>query len=190
MLRNLALAPDTETADWSQLVRAARAAGITEAQLRVATSPDTVRRDFTSRIERTLAGAADTADPAIVVSAIASLVEADTTTAGRLRLLPPLRRLTERDSTVLGAYYQIGKIGALTGKELDRATRALERYLRTPVQQGQPSHGAAEWRLGMIAEARGDLARARELYEKAARDDPSLKEASEALARLGGVKEP
>ncbi len=188
MLRALARSPDAETADWDQLVRAARTAGITEAQLTAAMAPDAVRRDLSARVERTLATAADTADPDVVVNAIASLIGTDTTSAGRLRLVPLLQKVVARDPGAMGAYYQIGKIGALTGKELDAATRALERYLSEPAQPGQPSHGAAEWRLGMIAEARGDLTRAKEMYARAVEHDPSLGDAAAALDRLRSAK--
>ena len=80
--------------------------------------------------------------------------------------------------------YQIGRLGALTGADLDRAEQNLRRYLTLTPEPGEPSHAAAHWRLGMIAEHRGDRTAARVEYEAALRLDPELAQAKEALKRL------
>jgi hypothetical protein len=60
--------------------------------------------------------------------------------------------LVARDPTNLTAYYQIGKIGAVSGVELDAAKAALEKYLATPAAPGAPAHADASFRLGMVLE--------------------------------------
>ncbi len=120
-------------------------------------------------------------DTAVEVAGIA--VNSDTTVAGRLAVLEQLRRIVEIDAANLDALYQIGRIGALTGQELDLARASLEEYLRHPPAEGLP-HAAAQWRLGMIHEHRGDVDRAREAYEASLRLDPEYGPPKAALERL------
>lgn len=91
-----------------------------------------------------------------------------------------------RRPTDMAALYQLGRIGALSGKRLDRAEEALRTYLRHTPKAGAPSLAAAHWRLGMIQEKRGDGVRARQEYEAALRLDPKFAGARAALSKLQG----
>ena len=84
----------------------------------------------------------------------------------------------------LGALFQIGKTGAMSGQRLDRSAEALEAYLQTTPGRNDPSLAAAHWRLGMIHEKRQDRQRAKAEYETALRLDPGLKQATESLKKL------
>ena len=112
------------------------------------------------------------------------VINVDTTVEGRLGVLERLVRMIDIDPTDLLARYQIGKIGALTGRELDVAQASLEEYLRHDPPENGPSHAAAHWRLGMIHEHRGDFDLARAGYEESLRLDPDFEQASTALDKL------
>ena len=114
----------------------------------------------------------------------ATAVIVDTTVVGRLAIFKVLERLVEGDPNNLEAVYQLGKIGALTGGNLEVAQASLERYLQREPPPDAPSHASAHWRLGMIHERRGDPDRARAAYEAALKLDPNLAQAREALAKL------
>ena len=108
----------------------------------------------------------------------------DTTVAGRLEVFEQLRRIVEIEAANLGALYHIGKIGALTGQELDVAQASLEEYLQHPPRENGTSHAGAHWRLGMIHEHRGDYDGARAAYEESLRLDPEFAAAKAALEKL------
>lgn len=95
--------------------------------------------------------------------------------------LEPLLARTPPD---VPALYQVGRIGAVSGQELDRAEAALRAYLQHTPPAGAPSHAGAHWRLGMIAEHRRDTAAARRAYETALQLDPNHAQAKEALKKL------
>jgi tetratricopeptide (TPR) repeat protein len=80
--------------------------------------------------------------------------------------------------------YVIGRTAAETGDQMDRGESALRQYLQFTPKPNEPSLAAAHWRLGMIAEKRGNTAAARQEYQTAATMDPNLKQAKEALSRL------
>ena len=113
------------------------------------------------------------------------VINVDSTVEGRLGVLERLARIVQVDPTNLLARYQIGKIGALTGRELDLAQASLEEYLRHPPAENNPSHAAAHWRLGMIHEHQGERELARAEYETALQLDPTFDQAKAALERLG-----
>lgn len=83
--------------------------------------------------------------------------------------------------------YVIGRAAAETGQQLDRGEVALRSYLDYEPMPNEPSRASAHWRLGMIAEQRGDHTAARHHYQTAATMDPNLKQAKAALARLKPV---
>ena len=83
------------------------------------------------------------------------------------------------------ALYQIGRTGAVSGQQLDRAAAALERYLTLPPEPQAPDAAAAHWRLGMVQEKRGDRERARAEYRKALELRPDFEDAKKSLAKLG-----
>lgn len=80
--------------------------------------------------------------------------------------------------------YATGRIAAESGEQLDRGESALREYLQHTPKPNEPSLAATHWRLGMIAEKRGNTAAARQEYQTAATMDPNLRQAKEALARL------
>ena len=82
------------------------------------------------------------------------------------------------------ARYALGRMAAESGERLDQGETALRGYLEQEPEAGQPSHAGARWRLGMIAEKRGDRAGARREYEAALALDPSMKGAKDGLARV------
>ncbi len=84
------------------------------------------------------------------------------------------------------ALYQIGRIAALSGHEIDRGIRSLQRYLELtpPAAPNTPSHANAHWRLGQLHEKKNDRAAARAAYEKSLQLDPAFAPAKESLAKL------
>ena len=84
----------------------------------------------------------------------------------------------------VGALFQIGKTGALSGQRLERSEEALKAYLQTTPGRNDPSLAAAHWRLGMVHEWRRDRERAKAEYETALRLDPTFKSATESLRKL------
>ncbi|RPH53802.1 tetratricopeptide repeat protein, partial [bacterium] len=82
--------------------------------------------------------------------------------------------------------YRIGKIGAETGRRLDRAEECLKRYLaHTPAGYPHAPLSDAHYRLGMVYERKGNKVLARTHYRKAVELDPKLDDARKALRRLG-----
>jgi len=80
--------------------------------------------------------------------------------------------------------YQIGRTAAFSGTNLDRGMECLDRYLTMEVTPGNPGYDGAHWRLGMIYEHRGDLARARTEYETAVELNPDGEQYQAALVNL------
>jgi tetratricopeptide (TPR) repeat protein len=85
----------------------------------------------------------------------------------------------------MGAQYQIGKAAALSGLILDRGEALLQNYLKYKPAANEPSLAGAYLRLGMICEKKGNKAEAKKHYQMAVKLEPSLKEAQEALKRIG-----
>jgi predicted Zn-dependent protease len=82
------------------------------------------------------------------------------------------------------ANYQYGKVGAVSGQQLDRAEACLKAYLKYQPGKDEPQLANANHRLGMVYEKKGNRAEAKKCYETAVRLDPNLKEAKELLAKL------
>ena len=80
--------------------------------------------------------------------------------------------------------YAVGRAAAESGERLDQGEASLREYLQHTPKPNEPSLAAAHWRLGMIAEKRGNITAAREEYLTAATMDPKLRQAKEALSRL------
>jgi tetratricopeptide (TPR) repeat protein len=82
--------------------------------------------------------------------------------------------------------YQVGRIAALSGQQLERGEKSLRTYLAMPVREEleNPSFAAAHFRLGCILERKGNTAGARTEYETALSLNPKEKPAQEALAKL------
>jgi len=82
------------------------------------------------------------------------------------------------------ALYEIGRIAALSGTDLDRGEASLRRYLESTPKGDAPSLAEAHVRLAEIGEHRGDRAAARREYQTAIELDPGLAGARQALARV------
>lgn len=83
------------------------------------------------------------------------------------------------------ALYQTGRLAADSGQRLDQGVAALQKVLGQTPPAGAPGHAAAQWRLGMIWEKKGDKAAAKSAYEAALKTDPKFQPAVEALKKLG-----
>ncbi|MBX2897442.1 MAG: tetratricopeptide repeat protein [Cyclobacteriaceae bacterium] len=84
----------------------------------------------------------------------------------------------------MAATYQIGKLSAISGLQLDRGEACLKKYLSYQPQKNEPSHAGANMRLAQIMEKRGKKTEAKSLYQLALKGDATLKEAKEGLARV------
>ena len=84
----------------------------------------------------------------------------------------------------MSSVYQIGKVSALSGKQLDRGEQSLRQYLAYKPKENEPSHAGANMRLAQIFEKRGNKAEAKKLFETALKQDNTLKEAKEGLQRV------
>lgn len=83
------------------------------------------------------------------------------------------------------ALYSLGRTVSISGQNLERGDEALRAYIAAPPENG-PSVANAHYRLGIIAEKRGDKEFARREYQAAIQINPYYKEAKKALAALGG----
>jgi tetratricopeptide (TPR) repeat protein len=84
-----------------------------------------------------------------------------------------------------GLLYGIGRAAAQTGQNLERGEQTLRRCLELKPGKGDPGPAPIQWRLGNIAEKRGDTGAAHAAYEAALKADPNFKQAAESLAKLG-----
>ncbi len=186
MLRGILAIPPDQPVDYPTLTRIALDAGISAGDVDAAfsTSAAEVRRFVNTRAHAVLATSASLSSPESAIQLGLTLVNVDTSTTGRLQVLRALQQVLTRDSTRLVARYQIGKIAALTGRELDVGEAALRYYLARPVAPDAPTHADAKWRLGMILERRGDRAGAAALYREVLAENPSHAGAKEAFGRL------
>jgi tetratricopeptide (TPR) repeat protein len=82
------------------------------------------------------------------------------------------------------ALYEIGRLAAISGRELERGEACLRRYLEQDPAPGEPTHALARMRLGEVLEARGDRGGARTEYAAAVQLDPGLTEARHGLLRV------
>ena len=83
------------------------------------------------------------------------------------------------------ALYSLGRTVSISAQNLERGDEALRAYIAAPPENG-PSVANAHYRLGLIAEKRGDKDFARREYRAALQINPHYKEAKKALAALGG----
>lgn len=94
------------------------------------------------------------------------------------------KMMISEDSTNVGVLYQIGRTSALSGMHVDEGIDALRKYVASPVIEGNPSHSAANMRLGMIYEKTGDFKKAQEYYVLSLEQDPDMTLAQEGLERI------
>ena len=81
-------------------------------------------------------------------------------------------------------HYLFGRTAADSGTHLDAGEQALQRCLELTPGPRDPSHAHVHWRLGLIAQKRGDPSAARAFFEKSLSLDPNLSEARAALDSL------
>ncbi|MFQ5750442.1 MAG: tetratricopeptide repeat protein [bacterium] len=93
-------------------------------------------------------------------------------------------QMVQDSSNNLSALYQIGRTGALSGKNLVRAEECMKMYLQQEPGKNMPSLAAAHWRLGMIYEHKKQKELARQEYQTALKLDPEFKAAKKALKKL------
>jgi tetratricopeptide (TPR) repeat protein len=131
--------------------------------------------------ERTLAAAVsafpDSAAPRLSLSM--ALQDAGRFDAAYDVLVPLLA--TRRHARAL---FMVGRIGAVSGQQLDRAERALRDYLALQPASGEPTHAAAHTRLGDIMRHRGDNDAARSAYQAALRLEPRYQPALDGMKQV------
>ncbi|MEO5903786.1 MAG: tetratricopeptide repeat protein [Gemmatimonadaceae bacterium] len=86
------------------------------------------------------------------------------------------------DGTALYAY---GRTASISGLNLDRGEQSLRRYIAAPNPLGPPV-AQAHYRIGLIADKKGDKGIAKREYQAALRLDPQHQDAKKALRALGG----
>lgn len=93
-------------------------------------------------------------------------------------------RALAADPDHLASLYAFGRAAAISGENTDRGIECVRRYLKGKPADNLPASTFAYWRLGMIYERKGDMARARRAYQTALELDPQNDQAREALKKL------
>jgi len=93
-------------------------------------------------------------------------------------------KMLAENSDNFGALFYIGRMAALSGKELDRGEACLRRYLAQPQRSSVlPTHAEAHICLGEILMKRGNKTGADAEFAEAQRLDPWSKKAKDLLQR-------
>ncbi len=82
------------------------------------------------------------------------------------------------------ALFILGRTVSESGLRLDDGEAALRRCLERTPKTSEPDHAGVYYRLGMIAEKRGDRAAARAAYERCIAERPTFDGPAEALKRV------
>jgi tetratricopeptide (TPR) repeat protein len=82
------------------------------------------------------------------------------------------------------ALFSLGRTVSESGLRLDDGERSLRRCLEMVPAPSEPSHAGVYYRLGLIAELRGDKIAARELYRASLKLEPTFNRPAEALKRM------
>jgi tetratricopeptide (TPR) repeat protein len=112
-------------------------------------------------------------------SAYASLYVADKKYPEAFALYDEVLREKPGDNDAL---FQLGRLAAISGQELDRGLEAL----RTLVTHPGGNTARAQTRMGNILEKKGDMPGAKAAYEAAIALDPKFTAALEGLRKLNG----
>jgi len=99
-------------------------------------------------------------------------------------------RLVARKPGDVTALFQVGRMAAITGTQLDRGEQALQAVLAAPgigTDSALPLPAIIHFRLGDIHAKRGAKDQARKEYEKAIELNPQLEAAKRALKVVGPV---
>ncbi len=84
----------------------------------------------------------------------------------------------------MAVQFQIGRLAALSGKDLERGEAMLKTYLKYTPKEDEPSIAAAHYRLGGVYEKQGKKDLARQHYAIALKAFPKSKEIAEAHKRV------
>ena len=91
---------------------------------------------------------------------------------------------TKEDRGYAPAWYQLGRLAAISGKHLEDGSAGLRKYLAMKPERGQPEPKHAWYRLGQVQAHAGDVAAARASLQQALKLDPDMEEAEAELAKL------
>jgi tetratricopeptide (TPR) repeat protein len=128
----------------------------------------------------------DTERADLAMKIVPALVNADTSETGRDATQTLLREILDREPELWAAHYQLGKLGAVSGRYLDEAETALKRFIEDAPETVEYGEASAYWRLGMVYEHKSDAVAARAAYEEALRLEPEHPQATAAIQRLEG----
>ena len=95
-----------------------------------------------------------------------------------------LDELIAKDPGNQALLYQVGRLAAISGLQLERGESALKGYFRHEPAANEPALYNAHWRLGTLYERKGDKAAARAEYETALQLRPDYTQAQNALKKL------
>ena len=95
-----------------------------------------------------------------------------------------LDELIAQDSANQALLYQVGRLAAISGQQLDRGEASLKEYFHHEPTPNEPPLYNAHWRLGTLYERKGDKAAARAEYETALQLRPDYSTAQNALKKL------
>ena len=95
-----------------------------------------------------------------------------------------LDELIAQNSANQALLYQVGRLAAISGQQLDRGESALQEYFHHEPTPNEPPLYNAHWRLGTLYERKGDKAAARAEYETALQLRPNYSAAQNALKQL------
>ncbi len=93
-------------------------------------------------------------------------------------------RMVADSSENWSALYQIGRTGALSGHNLNRAETCYKLYLQNERGPNNPSFASVHWRLGMVYEHKRQNDLAGKEYRTVLKPDPELERAKKALKKL------
>lgn len=82
------------------------------------------------------------------------------------------------------AWYQLGRLSAVSGQKLEQGAAALRHYLSMPRDPRDPEAQHAWYRMGQVLVASGQKDAARQAYQSALKLDPKHAEAKAELAKL------
>ena len=88
------------------------------------------------------------------------------------------------DANHMPAIYHLGKTAALANTNLARGEEALKKYVAYTPKDNEPALASAHYYLGAIYEKEGKKPEAKQSYQAALKQNPSHKQASEALRRV------
>ncbi|HTZ21634.1 MAG TPA: tetratricopeptide repeat protein [Opitutaceae bacterium] len=95
-----------------------------------------------------------------------------------------LDELIAKDSADKALLYQVGRLAAISGQQLERGEASLKEYFHYEPTPNEPPLYNAHWRLGTLYERKGDKAAARAEYQTALQLRPDYTTAQNALKQL------